>query len=214
MSYRDGVLETYAASTRRAVVLATAEARQLGHPLVGSEHLLLGLLANGDDVAASALTAAGATLMATRHKVAEATGPGDAAAAAAPEYTPRAQRSLDRAVRFARQDRGAAVGPQHLLLGVLDVEGLACQVLRGLGVDLVRLRDALVDRPAHEVPPPVEPAPLERLGPRCPTCAAALDDTLSITRLGARLDDARSRPVDVVHCGACGTTLGALPPAG
>lgn len=217
MSYRGGVLEGYSAAARRAVVLATAEARQLDHPRVGTEHLLLGLLANDDAIAAGALRAAGATLVTTRHKVVEAAGAPAEAESLERDYTPRAQRALDRSLRFARQERAPVVGPQHLLLGVLDVEGLACQVLRGLGVDVVRLRDALVEQPVDHEPAaaqPIVPSATAPVSPRCPMCAAVLDDTLAVTAIEARTDDAATRTVAVVYCGSCGTTVGTLPPAG
>ena len=216
VTYGGSVLESYSAPARRAISLATAEARQLGHPRVGTEHLLLGLLADGSTATAQTLQAAGASLAAARHKVIEASGlePGSMSPADL-ELTPRARRALERAGRFSRQDREPEARPEHLVLGVLDVEGLACQVLRGLGVDLGRLRDELVNEaevvePASTV---VEAAPARiAVRPRCPSCTAMLDDTLTVVEMPARRDgDAEETTVHVVYCGACGTALGALP---
>jgi hypothetical protein len=106
----------------------------------------------------------------------------------------------------------------HVLLGVLDVEGLACQVLRGLGVDLVHLRDAVVgSRPDVGVaiaddPPSVEPG-IAAVRPRCSQCDVSLDDTLAEMVIPARREGQPATNVSVVFCGACGATLGVLRPA-
>jgi ATP-dependent Clp protease ATP-binding subunit ClpA len=224
VAYGEPVLESYSAPARRAVSLATAEARRLQHARVGTEHLLLGLLADGTSSAADTLQSAGANLAATRHKVVEATAAdsGDVAPVD-PELTPRARRAIDRAGRFARQAREPEVGAQHLLLGVLDVEGLACQVLRGLGVDLARLREALVpaddaaDAPvdiAAAVDEAAAPA-AETVRPRCPSCRAALDETLATVLMrSGRHGDGPAAMVRIVYCAACGGALGALPAPG
>lgn len=211
------VLEGYSAEARRAVSLATAEARRLRHPRVGTEHLLLGVLADDDTAAARTLHDAGAGLAAARHKVVEAAGsdPGEVMAAD-PEFTPRAQRALERAGRFSRQDRRTEVGTDHVLLGVLDVEGLACQVLRGLGVDLARVHDGLVGTSdaivaASAATPPAEAPAVEPIRPRCASCTARLDDTLTATVVAARRAGGGTTSVRVVHCGACGAALGSLP---
>ena len=139
------MLEGYSTDARRVVSLATVEARQLGHSRVGTEHLLLGLLADTDSNAAASLRAAGATLAGARFTVSEViTESLDVTDGDVLPYTPRAQRALERAGRFARRSREPEVTPDHVLLGVLDVEGLACQVMRGLGVDLARLRESIV----------------------------------------------------------------------
>ena len=124
------------------------EARRLDHPRVGTEHLLLGLLSDDDGEPADVLRAAGISLIAARHKVVEALGAdaGSPNSEALP-FTPRAQRALERAGRFSRKDQQPEVTAGHVLLGVLDVEGLACQVLRGLGADIVHLRNAVVTTP-------------------------------------------------------------------
>jgi hypothetical protein len=216
VAYRGPVLETYSVQARRAVSLATAESRRLRHARVGTEHLLLGLLAEGASETAQTLQAHGASLGAARHKVVEATGAeaADDVTPSDPELTPRARRALDRAGRFARQDREPEVRPEHLLLGILDVEGLACQVLRGLGVDLARLREALVpEEPAVAVVDVEADAPVaDTVRPRCPSCRAALDDTLMAVLMPARHDgDSHATTVRVVYCAGCGAALGAVP---
>lgn len=228
VSYRGSVLESYSGQARRAVSLATAESRRLNHPHVGTEHLLLGLLADEHASTAHTLRDAGATLNAARHKVMEVAGAGtDEPPLGELPFTPRAQRALERAGRFCRQAREPEVRTEHLLLGVLDVEGLACQVLRGLDVDLGRLQDALVDRPSEpastsgpDTPEPAAAQPSAEEGPaaatlpqpRCPACSAKLVDTLAVARTAARHDDGgATTQVRVVYCAACATALGALP---
>jgi hypothetical protein len=129
--------------------MAAIEARDLGAVRVGTEHLLLGLLAHADGAAAKLLGRSGVTLPSARRKVAEAVGqrqvsdadaarvrrPGDAL-----ERSARADRAIGRAFRFSHDAKSREVRTEHLLLGVLDVEGTAGQVLRGLGVDLDGLR--------------------------------------------------------------------------
>jgi ATP-dependent Clp protease ATP-binding subunit ClpA len=198
------VLEGCSDDARRVVSVAIDEARRLGNARVGTEHLLLGLLAD-DGEAATALHAAGATLTAARHTVAEiVTETGSSTGGELP-FTPRAQRALERAGRFSRRDRATEVTPVHVLLGLLDVEGLACQVLRGLGVDLARLRDSVVEQPRETPPPVVEPSPML---PNCPHCRATLADNLAQTTVAARSDDGSLTRLYVVYCAACGATLG------
>lgn len=224
-------------STRRVVELASIEARQLGHPTVGTEHLLLGLLRVDGD-AASALADAGARLTAARHRVSEAvTTPADAPDEGELPYTARARRALDRAARFARQGQRAEVEPVDVLLGVLDVEGLGCQVLRGIGVDVGRLRQPLLPpNDETENPEPITHAAAEpdatgstptkvrildterATAPTCPSCQASLAETLALRRMPARCDAAEPpdvspldvKEVDVAYCGSCGTALGTL----
>jgi ATP-dependent Clp protease ATP-binding subunit ClpC len=193
-------------AARRAVASAEAEAHGLGHGHVGTEHLLLGLLGNepGGGTAA-ALRGAGVTLAAARHKVADAVGRDAAGATRATgdalPRTARAERALSRAVRFAHARQADGVDTEHLLLGILDVEGNAGQVLRGLGVDLDRLR-AAVDRAVPEPEP--EPA---LPPPACPACRSPLGGGLTyeiVTASGPRGD----RAVVVLSCAACGAVIG------
>jgi ATP-dependent Clp protease ATP-binding subunit ClpA len=208
------VLENYSVEARLVVSQATMEARTLDHPRVGTEHLLLGLLADDDSEPADVLRAAGVSLTAARHKVVEALG----ADAGLPNsdalpFTSRAQRALERAGRFSRKDQESEVTAGHVLLGVLDVEGLACQVLRGLGVDIAYLRDAVVS-PRAQIPVALveDPPPVEAVRPRCPNCHAPLHDTLTEMLIPARRDGQPTTNVSVAFCAACSTTLGVVRP--
>jgi ATP-dependent Clp protease ATP-binding subunit ClpA len=146
------VLERFSDEARTAVGLAHAEARRLGHDHVGTEHLLLGILTEGQSRAARALIAVGVTPSACRQKVAEAVGKtapakrdGDL------DLTDRARRSLQRAVRLANRQRQDHVEPEHILLSLIQVEGRAGQVLRGLGVDPARVRAAVAETDVAEI---------------------------------------------------------------
>jgi ATP-dependent Clp protease ATP-binding subunit ClpA len=215
VSYGDRVFDNYSVGARGVVSLATAEAHQLDHARIGTEHLLLGLLADEDGEPAALLRAAGARLAAARHKVSELGGAGpESPGSDQMPFTARAQRALERAGRFSRQARATQVSAGHVLLGVLDVEGLACQVLRGLGVDLVQLNLAVVacDAISEAQPAVVEVAPaIDAVRPTCPRCRADLDDTLAEVVMDARRRDLSAINVSVIYCAACGTTLGVVP---
>jgi ATP-dependent Clp protease ATP-binding subunit ClpA len=208
------VFENYSAAAQRVVSLATMEAQRLDHPRVGTEHLLLGLLSVDDGEPSGVLRAAGISLAAARHKVVEALGAGAGSPSSeALPFTPRAQRALERASRFSRKEQEPEVTAGHVLLGVLDVEGLACQVVRGLGVDIVHLRDAVVTTGAHVPVALVEDQPsIEAVRPRCPHCHALLDDTLTEMLIPARRDGQPTTNVSVAFCAACSTTLGVVRP--
>ena len=183
------------------------------HARVGTEHLLLGLLADEEGESVMALRAAGATLAAARHTVSEVvTETAGSPTGGELPFTPRAQRALERAGRFSRRDRAPEVTPVHVLLGLLDVEGLACQVLRGLGVDLVRVRDSVVEQPPETPLPVVEttetPVEPSLAPPSCPHCRTSLTDNLAQTVIVARSSDESSVPLRVIYCAACGATLG------
>jgi ATP-dependent Clp protease ATP-binding subunit ClpA len=208
------VLENYSIGAQRVVSLATIEARTLDHTRVGTEHLLLGLLSDDDGEPADVLRAAGVTLTAARIKVVEALGAdaGSPISEALP-FTARAQRALERAGRFSRKEQEAEVTAGHVLLGVLDVEGLACQVLRGLGVDIVHLRDAVDTTRAGVSVAVVDDKPsVAAARPGCPNCQAPLDETLTEMLIPARRDGKPTSNVSVVFCAACSTTLGVVRP--
>ena len=218
------MLDRFDAASRRAVDLAAVEAQRLGHPYVGTEHLLLGLLAEGRNPAAVLLQAVGAPLSACREKVREALARRDLPAppreAADLELTDRAARAMDRAGKLSLRLKSEQVEPAHLLTSVLDVEGTAGQVLRGLNVDLTALRDQLAGTAATPEAPPAAAgdgedvavaAPADHVVPRpraepvCAACGALLSSALSHTVLAA----GDGTDFDVVYCSACGAGLGA-----
>jgi ATP-dependent Clp protease ATP-binding subunit ClpA len=202
----------------RAVALAESEAHQLGHDRVGTEHLLLGLLTN-DSATSTMLSEAGVTLAAARSKVIEAVGPAsranpDRRTGSLPK-TARAARALARSVRFAHARGSEVVTSDHVLTGVLDVEGIAGQVLRGLGLDVEALRaslDALVE-PSPPERDAASRAPAHRLfrPATCPSCDALLDDDLVYRVVPAGDEHGHTRNALIFACGACGRVLGAGP---
>jgi ATP-dependent Clp protease ATP-binding subunit ClpC len=198
----------------RALALADTEARQLGHDRVGTEHVLLGLLTNGS-AASRTLTEAGVTLTAARNKVSEAVGE-VAPARRLPNgplpRTPRVARALGRSSRFAHARGSELVTSEHVLMGVLDVEGIAGQVLRGLGVDVDALRGSLesTSRSApYDADDAARTSTPERPVAVCPGCRSSLDDCLVHRAVTARGDDGTTRAVTLLLCGACGHTVGA-----
>lgn len=208
------VLESYSDQALRVVSSATTEARQLDHLRVGTEHLLLGLLSQDKSAPAEMLRTAGASLAAARHKVAElVTAETGSLIDEALPFTARAQRALERAGRFSRRDREPQVSAGHVLLGVLDVEGLACQVLRGLAVDIVQLRNSMVATVSDVAAVSVDEQPsAQPVRPRCPQCRSSLDQVLAETLVPARRDAGSPTSISVVYCAACGATLGVLRP--
>lgn len=206
-------MEGLGLGARRAVEAAEAEARALGHDRVGTEHLLLGLLAGATTTAAEALRAAGLGLAAVRHKVGEAVGStaGSAPADAQLPRTARAERALGRSVRFAHARHADAVATEHLLLGVLDVEGTAGQVLRGLGVDVDRLRaslDGIGRDPAGTGSAPGGHEGDVPAGARCPGCGRALAGGGVAYEVVVATGPRGEREVVVLSCVACGDVLG------
>jgi ATP-dependent Clp protease ATP-binding subunit ClpC len=205
------VFDRFSDDAAAAVEQAREEAASLGHPHVGTEHLLLGLLAVDDSPAAEALRIGGATLASARHKVTEAVGMTRSQRGGELAFTARANRALERASRFSFQRHATHVDTEHVLLGVLDVEGTACQVLRGLGVDVATLRTNVGPSPVAAAPP-VDMAP-DAATPQCPTCGKGIADVLA-HRVMTALDDAGApRDFVVVFCSSCGSTLGVAPAA-
>jgi ATP-dependent Clp protease ATP-binding subunit ClpA len=210
-------LQGFGLDARRAVVAAQDAARSLRHERVGTEHLLLGLLA--DPEVGSSLKDAGLTDGSARRKIAEAVPVVDGLDPKAPlPRTARCGRAIGRATRFARDDHAELVGSRHLLLGVLDVEGTAGQVLRGLGVDLEHLRapmrrpEPIADTTTAEDGPEDPAQELVTLVVRCHQCAAPLTDGVTGTRLPLTgPSGGGGRTVLAVSCPVCGTLLGVAP---
>jgi len=201
------------ADARRSLELAVDEAVELGQSRIGTEHLLLGLLANERCVAARVLGDAGVTLAAARHKVAEASGPRSAKPPSANESprTARAGRALNRAVRFSHARRSEVVTSEHVLLGVLDVEGTAGQVLRRLGVDMDRLRASLEPEALAERSTAAPAAMEQTAAPlACRTCGGALRDAIALHHLEVR-GASGPRMIDAYGCATCGAFLGIAP---
>ncbi|PZS19804.1 MAG: hypothetical protein DLM54_06365 [Acidimicrobiales bacterium] len=132
---------------RRVLVLAPEEARGLNHKFIGTEHILLGLIHEGQGVAAQALANLGVTFGAARAKVAEMIGPAEATTAesGSPPFTPRAKKVLELSLRESLQLQHNYIGTEHMLLGLVrEGEGVAATVLVELGTDLERVRQQVI----------------------------------------------------------------------
>ncbi len=128
-------------------MLAQEEARRLGHNFIGTEHLLLGLIEDGEGVAAKALESLGISLEAVREKVRRIVGPGGTAGTGSPPFTPGAKKVLEFSLREALQLGHNYIGTEHILLGLVrEGQGVAAQVLGESGADPARVRREVIDR--------------------------------------------------------------------
>jgi ATP-dependent Clp protease ATP-binding subunit ClpC len=127
------------------VVLAQEEARLLNHSYIGTEHILLGLIHEGEGVAAKALESLGISLEAVRAQVEEIIGQGGSSPSGHIPFTPRAKKVLELSLREALQLGHNYIGTEHILLGLIrEGEGVAAQVLVKLGADLSRVRQQVI----------------------------------------------------------------------
>ena len=171
------MFERFTNRARRVVVLAQEEARMLNHNYVGTEHLLLGLIHEGEGIAAKALESLGIGLEAVRREVEEVIGEGQEAPSGHIPFTPRAKKVLELSLREALELDHNYIGTEHILLGLIrEGEGVAAQVLVRLGADLDRVRQQVIDllaaykARAEEAEQAVSSEPAE---PSAPSASAA-----------------------------------------
>ena len=139
------LFERFTDRARRVVVLAQEEARLLNHNYIGTEHILLGLIHEGEGVAAKALESLGISLQAVRDQVEEIIGQGGSSPSGHIPFTPRAKKVLELSLREALQLGHNYIGTEHILLGLIrEGEGVAAQVLTKLGADLSRVRQQVI----------------------------------------------------------------------
>jgi ATP-dependent Clp protease ATP-binding subunit ClpC len=139
------MFERFTDRARRVVVLAQEEARLLNHSYIGTEHILLGLIHEGEGVAAKALESLGISLEAVRAQVQEIIGQGGSSPSGHIPFTPRAKKVLELSLREALQLGHNYIGTEHILLGLIrEGEGVAAQVLVKLGADLSRVRQQVI----------------------------------------------------------------------
>jgi ATP-dependent Clp protease ATP-binding subunit ClpC len=139
------MFERFTDRARRVVVLAQEEARMLNHNYIGTEHILLGLIHEGEGVAAKALESLGIALEGVRQQVEEIIGQGQQAPSGHIPFTPRAKKVLELSLREALQLGHNYIGTEHILLGLIrEGEGVAAQVLVKLGADLNRVRQQVL----------------------------------------------------------------------
>ena len=139
------MFERFTDRARRVVVLAQEEARLLNHNYIGTEHILLGLIHEGEGVAAKALESLNISLEAVRSQVEEIIGQGGSSPSGHIPFTPRAKKVLELSLREALQLGHNYIGTEHILLGLIrEGEGVAAQVLVKLGADLSRVRQQVI----------------------------------------------------------------------
>ena len=218
---------------RRVLALAEEEAGQLNHNFIGTEHILLGLIREGEGVAAKALESLGISLDAVRAEVEETIGPAGSASTGARPFTPRARKVLELSRREARQLGHKHIGTEHMLLGLVrEGEGVGVQVLLSLGGDLSRVRQRVIQilsgyQPAADGGPLANQSLADsrakrQVAPRCGVCRASLAESLAYQIVDVRgPPDGRLRtgPADnadgddpvvqvaLVYCTSCGVAL-------
>ncbi len=139
------MFERFTDRARRVVVLAQEEARLLNHNYIGTEHILLGLIHEGEGLAAKALENLGISLNAVREQVTEIIGKGQQAPTGHIPFTPRAKKVLEYSLREGLQLGHTYIGTEHILLGLIrEGEGVAAQVLVKLGADLNKVRQQVI----------------------------------------------------------------------
>ncbi|MCE2530588.1 MAG: dihydroneopterin aldolase [Acidimicrobiia bacterium] len=139
------MFERFTDRARRVVILAQENARLLNHDFIGTEHLLLGLIQEGEGVAAQGLLDLGVRLDSVRSEVAETVGQGRQAPSGYISFTPRAKKALELSLREALQLGHNYIGTGHILLGLIrEGDGVAVQVLEKLVSDLPRVRQTII----------------------------------------------------------------------
>lgn len=139
------MFERFTDRARRVIVLAQEEARMLNHNYIGTEHILLGLIHEGEGVAAKALESMGISLEDVRREVEEIIGQGSQPHTGHIPFTPRAKKVLELSLREGLQMGHKYIGTEFLLLGLIrEGDGVAAQVLTKLGADLPRVRQQVI----------------------------------------------------------------------
>jgi ATP-dependent Clp protease ATP-binding subunit ClpC len=213
--------------SRSVLVLAQEEARQLDHSVIGTEHLLLGLLREGEGVAAQVLQSLGVELESVRQRIVDtvlpvvARSPGEGGRQS-PPFTPRAKKVLELSQREALQLGHSSIGTEHLLLGMArEGEGVGMQVLAGFGVEGARIRQGVIQllstRQGQESRESSGARPV-RSEPTCQGCgsdlasvaryrAMEIPPAISTTSTTSMTSEPPPITVNAVFCGRCGRLL-------
>jgi ATP-dependent Clp protease ATP-binding subunit ClpC len=216
------MFERFTDRARRVVVLAQEEARGLNHNYIGTEHLLLGLVREGDSVGVKVLGSLGISAADVQKDVKEIVGRGKENLATEQHmpFTPPAKKVLELALRECHAMGHDYIGTEHILLGLIrEGNGTAADVLVVLGADLDSAREAVTkvlservgDRAAGLTPKDaLSPAALtlESLEPTCPSCLQPLNPISAKT---LRVAHREYEEVVLVYCTRCGAALGVLP---
>jgi ATP-dependent Clp protease ATP-binding subunit ClpC len=197
------MFERFTDRARRVVVLAQEEARLLDHDYIGTEHLLLGLAAEEEGIAARALAELGIDLETVRREVEEVVGRGDTTPSGHIPFTRRAKKALESSLREAQGLGHDHIGTEHILLGIVrDYEGAAAEVLakQAASPEAVRaqVRSLLESGPAPTAVPPL-----------CGRCGATLTDALTTTELHVSEHEGDGTlAVTFARCARCGAVVG------
>ena len=160
------MFERFTVRARRIIVLAQEEARGLGHDYIGSQHILLGLLNEGEGVAIQSLERLDVDLVSVRDKVEKTIGKGEHTPIGRIPFTPRSKRVLELSLREALQLGHNYIGTEHLLFALIrEDEGTAARVLQHFGAELQKVRQTAIailseggldesDRPQAREPEP------------------------------------------------------------
>jgi len=150
------MFERFTDRARRVVGLAQEEARMLNHSYIGTEHILLGLVHEGDGVGAKALESLGISLDVVRQRVEEIIGQGQPPTPSGHiPFTPRAKKALERSLRESLRLGHGYIGTEHILLGLIrEGDGVAAQVLVKLGADLDRVSQQVIQLVNGQPPQP------------------------------------------------------------
>jgi len=155
------MFERFTERARRVVVLAQEEARMLDHNYIGTEHILLGLIHEGDGVAARVIESMGLTLAAARDQVEHAIGRGSAAPSGHIPFTPRAKKVLELSLREALGLKMNYIGTEHILLGLIhEGHGVGSQILERVAGPLPIIRETVIELAASEPPEPDSDEPM------------------------------------------------------
>jgi ATP-dependent Clp protease ATP-binding subunit ClpC len=211
------VFERFTDRARRVVVLAQEEARLLNHDYIGTEHLLLGLIHEGEGVASQALTSIGISLEDVRQQVQDIIGQGSELPTGHIPFTPRAKKVLELSLRESLQLGHNYIGTEHVLLGlVAEGEGVAAQVLVKMGATLSAVRSEVLKMlQGYEGPEGTAEATAAEAGPvqpRCPRCRVLLEESVSyrVMDVPPHEGEGETRAVAFAFCQRCGTWLGTV----
>jgi ATP-dependent Clp protease ATP-binding subunit ClpC len=216
------VFERFTDRARRVVVLAQEEARLLNHGYIGTEHLLLGLVSEGEGVAARALAALNITPEAARSEVKlVARSEMETPPAGYIPFTPRAKKALELSLRSALGLGHGFIGTEHILLGLVEEggeaeAGAAARVLHALGAepDAIRqqvMAQILVQGPGGAWSRTASSSQDPPTGPLCPQCRALTTETVSTAALAIPGPGGEPLEFVAVYCGLCGATYTLLP---
>ena len=208
------MFERFTDRARRVVVLAQEEARILNHDYIGTEHLLLGMLHEGEGLAAKVLAGFDITIERVRILVQEIIGTGTEMPSGHIPFTPRAKTLLEMSLREALQLGHNYIGTEHILLGMIrEGEGVAVQILTNrCGLDLAELRERVLQAMSGAAAATHRPRTVD--APRCPGCSVDLEGRLGTKALSATRDgEGGVDALLVVYCRSCGRYLDSLPAA-